>query len=97
MNILDYLLRRVLGQLVNRGLKAGIDRAVGGGRSTAAKAGVDGAGTGRTRVPRTGPERTGGGNAADQMTPEERRQAKQARQTARRARQAAKLTRRMMR
>ncbi|MCR8725253.1 hypothetical protein [Frigidibacter sp. ROC022] len=30
MNILDYLLRTVMRQLVNRGVKAGIDRAAGG-------------------------------------------------------------------
>ena len=37
----------------------------------------------------------GGGKAREDMTPDERRQARQARQNARRARQAARLMRRL--
>jgi hypothetical protein len=35
MKIVDFLMRRVLGQLVNRGVKAGIDHAAGGGKPKA--------------------------------------------------------------
>lgn len=65
MNIVDLILRRVLGTFINRGINAGIDRASSGGKSR------------------------------NDMTPEERKRARAARQTAKRARQAARLTRRM--
>ncbi len=42
-----------------------------------------------------GIDRAVGGKPKEEMTPEERRQARQARQSAKRARQAAKLARRL--
>lgn len=69
--IINMIMRRVLGKLVNRGVDAGIGMASRRGKGGEAPA------------------------AQGEMTPEERKRARQARQAAKRAKQAARMTRRM--
>jgi hypothetical protein len=65
--LIQMFLNRLIGQVINRGIRAGLDQVAGPAKSH------------------------------DRMTPEERKQAQEARKASQRAKQAANVTRRMMR